>query len=93
MGTIADAAITSPPSSTKNADEQRDPQMRPTCKGQQWYFGIKRRIGVNSRTGLAHSAVVRAANVHDKHPLPDLLHGRGAAYITRQRPRQSEEAD
>ena len=25
--------------------------------------------------GLAHSAVVTAANVHDKHPLPDLLHG------------------
>ena len=30
---------------------------------------------MDSETGLAHSAVVTAANVHDKHPLPDLLHG------------------
>ena len=36
---------------------------------------MKMHIGVDSRTGLAHSAVVTAANVHDKHPLPDLLHG------------------
>ncbi len=36
---------------------------------------MKLHIGVDSRTGLAHSAVVTAANVHDKHPLPDLLHG------------------
>jgi IS5 family transposase len=32
-------------------------------------------VGVDSQTGLAHSAVVTAANVHDKHPLPALLHG------------------
>jgi len=49
--------------------------MHQTKKGQQWYFGMKLHIGVDSRTGLAHSAVVTAANVHDKHPLPDLLHG------------------
>ena len=49
--------------------------MHQTRKGQQWYFGMKMHIGVDSRTGLAHSAVVTAANVHDKHPLPDLLHG------------------
>ena len=36
---------------------------------------MKLHIGVDSETGLAHSAVVTAANVHDKHPLPDLLHG------------------
>ena len=36
---------------------------------------MKLHIGVDSRSGLAHSAVVTAANVHDKHPLPDLLHG------------------
>jgi IS5 family transposase len=36
---------------------------------------MKLHIGVDGRTGLAHSAVVTAANVHDKHPLPDLLHG------------------
>lgn len=74
-GTIVDATIIQAPSSTKNADKARDPEMHQTRKGQQWYFGMKLHIGVDSRTGLAHSAVVTAANVHDKHPLPDLLHG------------------
>lgn len=74
-GTIVDATIIGAPSSTKNADKARDPEMHQTRKGQQWYFGMKMHIGVDSRTGLAHSAVVTAANVHDKHPLPDLLHG------------------
>ena len=73
-GTIVDATIIGAPSSTKNADRARDPEMHQTRKGQQWYFGMKMHIGVDSRTGLAHSAVVTAANVHDKHPLPDLLH-------------------
>jgi len=63
------------PSSTKNADRARDPEMHQTRKGQQWYFGMKLHIGVDSQSGLAHSAVVTAANVHDKHSLPDLLHG------------------
>jgi len=75
-GTIVDATIIGAPSSTKNADKARDPEMHQTRKGQQWYFGMKLHIGVDSQTGLAHSAVVTAANVHDKHPLPDLLHGR-----------------
>jgi IS5 family transposase len=74
-GTIVDATIIGAPSSTKNADKARDPDMHQTRKGQQWYFGMKMHIGVDSQSGLAHSAVVTAANVHDKHPLPDLLHG------------------
>ena len=74
-GTIVDATIIGAPSSTKNADKARDPEMHQTRKGQQWYFGMKLHIGVDSQTGLTHSAVVTAANVHDKHPLPDLLHG------------------
>jgi IS5 family transposase len=74
-GTIVDATLIAAPSSTKNADKARDPQMHQTRKGKQWYFGMKLHIGVDSQTGLAHSAVVTAANVHDKHPLPDLLHG------------------
>jgi IS5 family transposase len=49
--------------------------MHQTRKGKQYYFGMKMHIGVDSRTRLVHSAVVTAANVHDKHPLPDLLHG------------------
>ena len=74
-GTIVDATIISAPPSTKNAQGERDPEMHQTRKGQQWYFGMKLHIGVDSKTGLAHSAVVTAANVHDKHPLPQLLHG------------------
>jgi IS5 family transposase len=74
-GTIVDATIIGAPSSTKNADNARDPEMHQTRKGQQWYFGMKLHIGVDSQSGLAHSAVVTAANVHDKHALPELLHG------------------
>ena len=74
-GTIVDATIIGAPSSTKNTDKARDPEMHQTRKGQQWYFGMKLHIGVDSQSGLAHSAMVTAANVHDKHPLPDLLHG------------------
>lgn len=75
-GTIADATIINAPSSTKNKDKQRDPEMHQTKKGQQWYFGMKLHIGVDSQSGLAHSAAVTPANVHDKHALPHLLHGR-----------------
>lgn len=32
--------------------------------------------GRPSQSGLAHSAAITSANVHDIHPLPDLLHGR-----------------
>jgi IS5 family transposase len=74
-GTIVDATIISAPSSTKNADKARDPEMHSTRKGQQWYFGMKLHIGVDSQSGMVHSAVVTAANIHDKHPLPHLLHG------------------
>jgi IS5 family transposase len=49
--------------------------MHQTRKGKQWYFGMKLHIGVDSQSGLAHSAVVTPANIHDKHPLPALLHG------------------
>jgi len=75
-GTIVDATIIGAPSSTKNANKARDPDMHQTRKGQQWYFGMKLHIGVDSQSGLTHHAVVTAANVHDKHPLPDLLHGK-----------------
>lgn len=74
-GTIVDATIIAAPSSTKNAERERDPEMHQTRKGQQWHFGMKLHIGVDSETGLTHSAVVTAANVHDKHPLPELMHG------------------
>src|SRR5580692_1795192 len=43
-GTIVDATIISAPSSTKNQDGERDPEMRQTAKSQQWYFGMKAHI-------------------------------------------------
>lgn len=73
--TIVDATIFAAPRSTKNAEGERDPDMHQTRKGERWHFGMKVHIGVDSKTGLAHSAVVTAANVHDKHALPQLMHG------------------
>ena len=74
-GTIVDAAIIAAPSSTKNAAKARDPEMHQTRKGQQWYFGMKVHLGVDSKTKLIHSMTTTAANVHDAKPLGDLLHG------------------
>jgi IS5 family transposase len=45
-------------------------------KGNQWYFGMKAHLGVDSRTKLIHAAVATPANVADSAILPDLLHGR-----------------
>jgi IS5 family transposase len=74
-GTIVDATIIAAPPSTKNGSGQRDPEMHQTKKGNQWHFGMKGHIGVDSKTKLIHSAVVTPANVHDNQPLPQLLHG------------------
>ena len=75
-GTIVDATIINAPSSTKNADKARDPEMHQTKKGNQWYFGMKAHFGVDSRTKLIHAAVATPANVADSTVLPDLLHGK-----------------
>lgn len=74
-GTIVDATIIAAPSSTKNAGKARDPEMHQTKKGNQWHFGMKVHIGVDSRSGLTHSASITPANVHDSQELPNLLHG------------------
>src|SRR5271169_1938679 len=74
-GTIVDATIIHAPSSTKNRDQKRDPEMHQTRKGNQWYFGMKAHVGVDSKTKLIHTAVATAANVSDVAILPDLLHG------------------
>ena len=74
-GTIVDATIINAPSSTKNKAKQRDPEMHQTKKGNQWYFGMKGHIGVDSKLRIIHSLVVTAANVADPTLLPELLHG------------------
>lgn len=75
-GTIVDATIIHAPSSTKNERRARDPEMHQTKKGNQWYFGMKAHLGVDSRDKLIHSVVATPANVHDSAVLGDLLHGR-----------------
>jgi len=74
-GTIVDATIIHAPSSTKNREGQRDPEMHQTKKGQQWYFGMKAHVGVDSKTKMIHRVVATAANVADVRVLPELLHG------------------
>jgi len=74
-GTIVDATIIAAPSSTKNENKERDPEMHQTRKGNQYYFGAKAHIGVDSKEGIVHSVCTSAASVSDVHMLPDLLHG------------------
>ena len=74
-GTIVDATLINAPSSTKNRAKKRDPEMRQTKKGNQWYFGMKAHIGVDARTKLIHSVATTPANVHDSQVLTELLHG------------------
>ena len=74
-GTIVDATIIAAPWSTKNSKKERDPEMHQTKKGNQYYFGARAHIGVDSKEGVVHSVCTSAASVHDKHMLPDLLHG------------------
>lgn len=74
-GTIVDATLIAAPSSTKNTDKKRDPEMHSTKKGNQWYFGMKGHIGVDVDSGIVHSVEGTSANVHDRNKLHDLLHG------------------
>ena len=64
-GTIVDATLIAASPSTKNAAGQRDPEMRSSKKGNQWYFGMKAHIGVDARSGLVHTVGVTSGSVHD----------------------------
>lgn len=75
QGTIVDATLIHAPSSTKNKDGKRDPEMHQTKKGNQYYFGMKAHIGVDEESGLVHSVVGTAANVADVTQVDKLLHG------------------
>jgi len=74
-GTIVDATIIDAPSSTKNQDRTRDPEMKQTKKGNQWYFGMKAHVGTDTDRGLVHSIAVTHAGVHDSQMTEELLHG------------------
>lgn len=78
-GTIVDATIINAPSSTKNRDKARDPDMRQTRKGQQYFFGMKAHIGVDAESGLVRTVTTTPANVADVTETAKLLHGRETA--------------
>ena len=77
------------PSSTKNAAKARDPEMSPTKKGNDWYFGSKEdqkkrqwrvfptnaHVGVDAESGIVRSLETMTAKVHDSQVRDALLHG------------------
>jgi IS5 family transposase len=75
QATLVDATIMAAPSSTKNKQKARDPEMHSTRKGHQWYFGLKAPIGVDGESGLVHSLTATAANTADITETSKLLHG------------------
>ena len=75
-GSIVDATIIAAPSSTKNAEGERDPEMHQTKKGNQWHFGMKAHIGVDADSGLVHTVTTTPANEADVEQIADLLHGK-----------------
>ena len=74
-GTIVDASIVSAPSSTRNRAGKRDPEMRQTKKGKEWFFGMKAHVGVDEETGLVHSLSTTPANAHDVTEAHRVPHG------------------
>src|SRR5215210_1427471 len=64
-GTIVDATLIAASPSTKNKQQKRDPAMRSSKKGNQWYFGMKAHVGADARSGLVHAAGVTTGKVHD----------------------------
>jgi transposase, IS5 family len=73
-GTIVDATIIAAPSSTKNATDRRDPEMRQTRKGKMWHFGMKVHVGTDRR-GLVHTLTTTHAAAADITQMANLLHG------------------
>jgi transposase, IS5 family len=79
QGTIVDATIIAAPSSTKNKEKARDPEMHQTRKGNQWHFGMKAHIGVDVASGVVHTVAGTAANEADITQMAVVLHGREEA--------------
>ena len=70
-----DATLIAAPTSTKNKDKTRDPEMHSSKKGNQWYFGMKAHIGVDAESGLVHTVRGTSGNVSDIAEANSLLHG------------------
>ena len=74
VGTAIDATLIAAPTSTKNKDKARDPEMHYSKKGNQWYFGMKAHIGVDADSGLVHSMRGTSGHVSDIAEGNSLLH-------------------
>jgi IS5 family transposase len=77
-GTTVDATLIAAPSSTKNKDKARDPEMHSSQKGRQWYFGMKAHTGVDAHSGLVHTVRGTSGHVADVTEGNSLLHGEEA---------------
>ena len=75
VGTVVDATLIAAPSSIKNKDHQRDPDMQSSKKGEQMYFGMKAHIGADADSGLVHTVRGTSGNVNDVVEGNSLLHG------------------
>lgn len=75
VGAAIDAALIAAPTSTKNKDKARDPEMHSSKKGNQWYFGMKAHIGVDADSGLVHGLRGTSGHVSDIEEGNSLLHG------------------
>jgi IS5 family transposase len=65
FATAVDATLIAAPTSTKNKDQARDPEMHSSKKGNQWYFGMKAYIGVDAKSGLVHTVRGTSGHVSD----------------------------
>jgi transposase, IS5 family len=97
-GTIVDATLIAASPSTKNEAGRRDPEMRSSKKGNQWYFGMKTHIGVDAKSGLVHTAGVTTGSVHDAKVMDRLIREDDVAvygdkgYASDKKQRQAEAA-
>ncbi|QEM40783.1 IS5 family transposase (plasmid) [Acidithiobacillus caldus] len=73
-GKTVDATLIHAPSSTKNRDRKRDPEMSSTKKGNQWYFGMKAHVATDLQ-GIVQTVDFTAAKVPDHQMLDGLLTG------------------
>jgi IS5 family transposase len=97
-GTIVDATLIAASPSTKNKEGKRDPAMRSSKKGNQWYFGMKAHVGVDAKSGLVHTAGVTTGSVHDVKVMYRLIREDDRAvygdkgYVSAEKKRAAEDA-
>ena len=98
QGTIVDATLITAPSSTKNKDNKRDPEMSSTKKNGKWHFGMKVHVGTDATSGLIHTIEGTTAKTSDKAMMFDLLHGKedsvfgDKGYVSREDKKLAREA-